>query len=533
MCSGWLGDLHHAGILRLLAGGLAVRAALTAQTVPPPDNAAAADPTPVVVQTLPDVGAPSASPPRPVGPTAWSGTGSFDQLAWEDWRAEGVTLSWSLPLDLGGEAAVPALAGSRDDLAAWLRRLTRPWPAASNTVQVRRLAWGRAFEAAGFALTFIPPPTSEPPAGQQAAGTLPAPPLTRIECTLDRLRGRGVLLRELRLTGAGSPAGLVLEGGGRLADHPFACTARLDAPPAGSNHWRARLEMQGLELAAFPLPRDWLADVATVKLTGRLGARVRVEWAPEQPLEAVLDAALELDRVSVPDRELELEEVRFDPALRWTGDGLQPAAPAELRVGAIIAGPVRLEALRLRVLGEGSAIRLELADARFCGGRVWSEPVLWVGGGGPVTVRLRLAEIDLARVAALFPRFQGRIEGRVGGELPVVGHPDGRWEIEAGRLALEAGAPAELQYAAEGLLTANLPPGSPRFQQMRLVEKALHRLRLESLEVRINDAPRREGLLQLRLRGVSETPEAIVPVDFRLNVRGDLDEVIRLLGRRF
>lgn len=537
MRTGWFGDLASCSMVGLLVWGLAVRTSLTAQPAPPnnvpdvPPTAVAS--TPAELHPLSVTRAPPTAPNCAADRRTWRGTLSFEQLEAGTWQVEGVTLSWSLPVasDLGSKAT--ANAGQGTDPLPWLSRLAWPLPARAETaLQVRRLAWGREIEATGLALNLTCPPNSDAPAGNEMAAEVSAERSARIECTLERLRGWGLTLQALRLVGRGLPEAMAFEGEGLLGPQRFACTAQVEPPAKGGDRWRARFELRGPELVGFPLPRSWFAEAGAVKLTGRFSAQVQGEWVPKQTMRGELSAAIELDRVALPDWDLELENVRWNPAFHWA-DGLQPTPPTELRVGAITSGPARLEALRLRVQGEGRSIRLELVGAQFCGGRVWSEPVVWEPVVGPVTLQFRLAEIDLAQVAALFPKFQGRIEGRVGGELPVVWHPEGRWTLEAGRLALQPGAPAELHYAAEGLLTANLPPDSPRYRQMRLVEQALRRLRLESLEVRVHAARPREGLLQLQLRGVSETPEAIVPVDFRLNVRGDLEEVIRLWGRRW
>lgn len=353
----------------------------------------------------------------------------------------------------------------------------------------------------------------------------------RIDAEIDRLWGLGVEIRELRLAGVGSMGGMELEGSGLFGGKRFGLRGGLAGPDRKGEPWRAQLRLTGLELEALTLPASWTAGLGSVEVNGRIAGETRLHWRPGGGWQGELVGTVRLERVVVQDSGLELKEVQLRPVVRWGGGPGIFVPPVEMRVGSLKVGVTLIEDIRLRLAWDGRFVRGELLGARFAGGRVWSEPFAWQPAGGVLTVRLRLAEVELGQLTTLIPRFRGRAEGRVGGELPVVVYPDGRVRIQTGRLALEADAPAALEYDAEGLFTANVPPDSPRYRQMRLVERALRRLRLEVLEVVVNDTRQSDLLLQVQLRGVSETPELIVPVDFRLNVRGDLEELLRLFGR--
>jgi hypothetical protein len=172
--------------------------------------------------------------------------------------------------------------------------------------------------------------------------------------------------------------------------------------------------------------------------------------------------------------------------------------------------------------------RVELTDASFLGGQVWTEPFLWNLENGEFETVVYLGQVSLEELAEKLPQFDGSVEGSLNGRLPV-GLTAKGLELRGGWLELGRDRPARLRYAAEGLLTRRLGTGPERIRQLKLVEEGLKDLRLDALTVELNDPDAPETPVRLRLEGTFATAQAIVPVIFNMNVNGDLAQVLRLM----
>ncbi|MCD6337995.1 MAG: YdbH domain-containing protein, partial [Verrucomicrobia bacterium] len=330
------------------------------------------------------------------------------------------------------------------------------------------------------------PPESPLPDKLDSAELAPSGGRIEFRAGAAALQVLGLELERIRLAGSAGLSEAALDGEAWLGGERFACFARIVSGEAWRGPRQARFGLHGVKLENFELPSELTGAAGSVAATGRIDVEGSASWSPGGTPRIKAAATVSLDRVSLPDLGAELEGVRGRLAAQWAGEW-RTAGPQELSIAAVAAGDARLEEARLEAAWDGSAAAWQLVSARFCGGRVWSEPARWPLEAPNWTTTLHLTNVDLAQLAALVPKFHGRIQGRAAGHIPLTIYRDGRWRVRSGRIQLEKGVPAELEYDAEGLLTASLPPDSERYRQMRLVEKALHRLRLQALEAVIND----------------------------------------------
>jgi hypothetical protein len=170
--------------------------------------------------------------------------------------------------------------------------------------------------------------------------------------------------------------------------------------------------------------------------------------------------------------------------------------------------------------------RVELAQARYLGGQIRAAPFQWNLGSRNFEMELELEGLRLEQLARQIPQFAGSVEGFLDGRL-AIGLEDGEIAIRGGHLELDRERAGRLQYPAEGLLTAGLPAGSDEQRRLALVEDGLKDLRLQALTVVLYDPEEPETPVRISLEGTSVSERAIVPIQFHLNLRGDVDPLLR------
>jgi hypothetical protein len=96
-------------------------------------------------------------------------------------------------------------------------------------------------------------------------------------------------------------------------------------------------------------------------------------------------------------------------------------------------------------------------------------------------------------------------------------------------LQLKPGAYAEIQFAAEGLLTTGVPQGNPSYAVLKKVESGLLKLKVSELrlDIRPPNAPENRSA-QLHVAGEPVDPQVKAPVILDLNVNGPLEKLINL-----
>jgi hypothetical protein len=263
--------------------------------------------------------------------------------------------------------------------------------------------------------------------------------------------------------------------------------------------WQAGERRTGLELAgqfvlgtvplsALKVPEE-LTGGKAMEVTGEVAARGRFRFASGEEFGWWPVVGLALDQVWYGDHEVTDVRLRMD----WM---------------------------------DRQIARVELAQASYLGGQIRAAPFQWDLESRNFEMELELEGLRLDQLARQIPQFAGSVEGFLDGRL-AIGLEDGEIAIRGGRLELDRERAGRLEYPAEGLLTAGLPAGSDEQRRLALVEDGLKDLRLEALTVDLYDPGDPETPVKISLEGTSVSERAIVPIQFHLNLRGDVDPLLR------
>jgi hypothetical protein len=186
------------------------------------------------------------------------------------------------------------------------------------------------------------------------------------------------------------------------------------------------------------------------------------------------------------------------------------------------SGPLELDIVTLALGGE---VRIEV------NGRLRAPMGL--------NVRMDLERVELAELAALFPQFEGRVEGRASGEL-ALRLEENRIALLPGRLELEPGAVGRFVYDRQGWLTQdpNLNPEifvrdreivaimkNPKGAQV-ITELAVRDLNMSKFRLEILTPETKGERAKVRIEGDSMVKGVKVPVVLDVPIRGDLIETI-------
>ncbi len=187
---------------------------------------------------------------------------------------------------------------------------------------------------------------------------------------------------------------------------------------------------------------------------------------------------------------------------------------------------------------DGPPLTLEIAT-RAMGGDVRIVVDGQVRAPFSSSVRVFMEAVELEQIAALFPQFDGRIEGKASGEVAfrIQGN---RIVLQPGGFQLTEGASGRFQYLRQGWLTqdARLNPeefvgGRDIVAIMRdpqgataLTELAMRDLKMSSFSLRIEETPTGAQEVKAQIRGEREIRGVTVPVVLDVPIRGDVRETI-------
>jgi Dicarboxylate transport len=325
---------------------------------------------------------------------------------------------------------------------------------------------------------------------------------------------------------------------------PLTLTASLRPPPASVDLQGTISRAGGALDLAFRGSHD--AERARTRLVID-GSPIRFEAGGLQPVDLVPALGTVLGQTS--------GQVDLDGELVWQGDELHTdlallldnldltAGPARL---AQMNGLVRFDRLRPPATPPGqqlSAARLEVGLAltqgfttfqlepdgplavqqlrfRFAGGTLRAEPFSVGSDDSAMSVILKAEGLDLARLLEQMqlPGLTG--EGRINGRLPVV-IEGSEALIEGGELVSER--PGWLRYRPDQPPAA-LQSGA---QGLDLLLQALENFRYEELRVTLDGRTDAEMDIQLHIKGANPGLHDGYPIEFNLNLEGELGNILR------
>jgi hypothetical protein len=230
---------------------------------------------------------------------------------------------------------------------------------------------------------------------------------------------------------------------------------------------------------------------------------------------------------NVPDLSVKAEGIRSTITLSSL-DPVVSAGSQELRFDAIRYGELALLDVRLLFsLEANETFALHEGNASLFGGEVVFEPTRFKLEDKEKKLAIRLRDVDGSRVVALLKKFDGEVEGKFSGLIPL-SNRDGAWDYVGGYLELNPGMSGHLRYRSDGILTSDVQPGSAEFTRLRQVELALKdldvkRLRLDFL---LKDGQRR---ILGDVQGKSEIDKKTsISLDYRPKILAGFDELLQL-----
>ncbi|MCP5520708.1 MAG: YdbH domain-containing protein [Verrucomicrobiales bacterium] len=353
----------------------------------------------------------------------------------------------------------------------------------------------------------------------------------RLEMDVAAVNWRGFRLSALQAVGSLEDERFHLEGSASVAGQPFPFQLDLRAvsaePAAPDPILIGGLSLGPVRLVQYGVPHQWTGG-DDVRITGDATIRSSVRMTPGGPWDAAPRLGLDLASVEWPARKLTVTGLRT--ALSLTSVNPLRSPPGEV----IHVDRIAYEAWEVTNVTVGLAmqsddrLQLHLVQADAFDGHVRSTPFQWDLRTGDFAASLEFEGVDLLRLSEVFPRWGGTLNGRLEGRVPL-SRKAGQWRTSGGRLDLDRSVPARLHYPAQGLLTAGMAPGSPRYAQLRMVEEGLENLRLQAFTLEVCD-PKTPGTpLRIHLEGTSASVQVILPVIFNLNFNGRFEEVLRLL----
>ena len=235
---------------------------------------------------------------------------------------------------------------------------------------------------------------------------------------------------------------------------------------------------------------------------------------------------------NVPDLSVKAEGIRSTITLSSL-DPVVSSGSQELRFDAIRYGDLSLLDVRLLFsLEANGTFALHEGNASLFGGEVVFEPTRFKLEDKEKKLAIRLRDVDGSRVVALLKKFDGEVEGKFSGLIPL-SNRDGAWDYIGGYLELNPGTPGRLRYRSDGILTSDVQPGSVEFKRLRQVELALKdldvkRLRLDFL---LEDGQRR---IMGDVQGKSQIDKKTsISLDYRPKILAGFDELLQLNSKAF
>ncbi len=298
--------------------------------------------------------------------------------------------------------------------------------------------------------------------------------------------------------------------------------------PAGEGAWRiatARIDLA--EWFGWLAPR-WAPDVQTVAVAGELALAGEGTWRGGK-LAGRAKATVRQGRFDDVARKVRLDGIAIDLALEelaprrtaggqvltWTGGQFDVLPLGAGRVEfSVIGDQVDISAATIGVMDgrlEVGALRFSLATPEFA-------------------VAARVRRIELAQLLQFLPPVLSEARGRVEGSVKL--RRDGRGiAIEEGRFALEPGETAELRLTP-GLtqIAAGMPEiVRTHYPGLARLESGGVPLRAQELEIWLTPGGDAEGrTARVHVAGGPEDPSLRAPVVLDINVRGPLEELVRM-----
>lgn len=309
-------------------------------------------------------------------------------------------------------------------------------------------------------------------------------------------------------------------------DFRLRAESRLD--PAGEGTWRVTEAEVKLDNWYGWIAPDFLPSFGSVSMAGILQFRGELSWRDHQ-LGGHLLVSLREGRIDDPAHKLLLEGVSVDVEVSdLAGPRTDPAQVFTWRSGRYDI--VELGVGRIEFALEGEQIRVNEAAIDVFGGELRVPSLVMSTRKPEFSVIATMVGVDVEKMLFMLPAVLAEAHGKLDGNVSLTRDASGI-KIGKGGFKLREGETADLRLAVKpGWLSTSLPPEIvkyfPGFQKM---ERGEIPIRARTLEVTLTPQGDAEGRTAwVHLAGGPSDPELTAPLDAKINVRGPLDELVKI-----
>ncbi len=145
--------------------------------------------------------------------------------------------------------------------------------------------------------------------------------------------------------------------------------------------------------------------------------------------------------------------------------------------------------------------------------------------GDEMRLNGKISNINGQKIADMIEGLEVEVNGSFSGSIPIV-YENGKWDFEKGYLQLDSSVDAKLKYRGPGFFTLGVKEGTREYEKMRMAEKALENLDLESMKI-ILEVNGDERKILSRIKGTSYIDEKNkVTLDYRPKIIAGLADLI-------
>jgi len=191
-----------------------------------------------------------------------------------------------------------------------------------------------------------------------------------------------------------------------------------------------------------------------------------------------------------------------------------------------------MEFTNLRVdykLLKNGSIALKNIRLNALGGIVWLDPFTLPDGDKDYQFTVKMSKLDIAKLAQIFPAFNGNISGRLDGVLPLKS-VNGTILPARGNMHLTRNTKAKLKYDANHSFSNGLKKGSQEYQRMKMLEDSLKNLDLKLLNVRLFDPKDKDKAIVIRIEGHAPTVVGSPPIILNINAFKPDDDTVNFFN---
>lgn len=313
--------------------------------------------------------------------------------------------------------------------------------------------------------------------------------------------------------------GMVLSGKTFVGDNMIPFSYRHERMDTDDGGWRllGMFQVQDADLREPVENGVMIVEAMEGKsLSGRVSMKMDFTLGSEEDFDGVLTAGVENGTLSFADGGPVIEGLKGDIRLASMKTkhtrGFHRVTARRMR-----AFDTEMTGLRLDygMMANGD-IQLRNVAMRALGGQVWLDDFTVPGDNRDYQFKIRAKRLDVAKLAALFPDFNGSISGRVDGLLPMksVG---GAIRPMRGGMYLTPRSRAKLKYDAGNKFSSGLDPKSEHYKKMKMVEDSLRNLDLKVLSIRLFDPRDGDKAVVLRLEGRAPAVGGAPPIILNVN----------------